>query len=80
MRTVEGGLGYPFLENTEISEVEMFPSEDGAIRCKMTGAGDVTSRIFRWPEAYVFLGEIKGFKDFSKTWSVRLSCHTSSGL
>ena len=52
MRTVEGGLGYPFLENTEISEVEMFPSEDGAIRCKMTGAGDVTSRIFRWPEAY----------------------------
>ncbi|CAK9075989.1 unnamed protein product [Durusdinium trenchii] len=27
MRTVEGGLGYPFLENTEISEVEMFPSE-----------------------------------------------------
>ena len=63
MRTVEGGLGYPFLENTEISEVEMFPSEDGAIRCKMTGAGDVTSRIFRWPEAYLSL---KGFKDIKR--------------
>eukprot|EP00438_Fugacium_kawagutii_P026522 Skav209481 [mRNA] locus=scaffold1892:103551:109875:+ [translate_table: standard] len=44
----QGGLGYPFLENTEISEVEMFPSEDGTVRCKMTGMGDVTSRIFRW--------------------------------
>jgi len=48
MRTIEGGLGYPFLENTEISEVEMFPSEDGAVRCKMSGMADVTSRIFRW--------------------------------
>lgn len=48
MRTIEGGLGYPFLENTEISEVEMFPSEDGTVRCKMTGMADVTSRIFRW--------------------------------
>eukprot|EP00490_Sorites_sp_Unknown_P013786 CAMPEP_0114674000 /NCGR_PEP_ID=MMETSP0191-20121206/45631_1 /TAXON_ID=126664 /ORGANISM="Sorites sp." /LENGTH=212 /DNA_ID=CAMNT_0001940227 /DNA_START=250 /DNA_END=888 /DNA_ORIENTATION=+ len=48
MKTIEGGLGYPFLENTEISEVEMFPSEDGIVRCKMTGMADVTSRIFRW--------------------------------
>ncbi|CAJ1334585.1 unnamed protein product [Effrenium voratum] len=28
MRTVEAGLGYPFLENTEVSEVEIFPAEE----------------------------------------------------
>eukprot|EP00930_Biecheleria_cincta_P044090 TRINITY_DN30251_c0_g2_i1.p1 TRINITY_DN30251_c0_g2~~TRINITY_DN30251_c0_g2_i1.p1 ORF type:complete len:306 (-),score=34.07 TRINITY_DN30251_c0_g2_i1:317-1177(-) len=49
MKTVEAGAGYPFLPNTEISEVEMFPAaEDGTIRCKMVGTADVNSRVFRW--------------------------------
>lgn len=49
LKTVEAGAGYPFLTNTEISEVEVFPaSEDGTIRCKMVGTADVTSRVFRW--------------------------------
>ncbi|CAE7523446.1 unnamed protein product [Symbiodinium natans] len=49
MQTLEAGLGYPFLDDSEISEVEIFPpSEDGTIRCKMTGVAEVTSRIFRW--------------------------------
>lgn len=49
MKTVDAGAGYPFLSNTEISEVEMFPAaEDGTIRCKMVGTADVTSRVFRW--------------------------------
>ncbi|CAE7603028.1 fbxl-1 [Symbiodinium sp. KB8] len=49
MQTVEAGLGYPFMEDSEISEVEIFPpSADGTIRCKMIGVAEVTSRIFRW--------------------------------
>eukprot|EP00931_Biecheleriopsis_adriatica_P066413 TRINITY_DN40780_c0_g1_i1.p1 TRINITY_DN40780_c0_g1~~TRINITY_DN40780_c0_g1_i1.p1 ORF type:complete len:297 (-),score=91.47 TRINITY_DN40780_c0_g1_i1:79-915(-) len=49
MKTVEAGVGYPFLEDTEISEVELFPAaEDGSIRCKMVGTAEVTSRMFRW--------------------------------
>lgn len=49
MRTMEAGAGYPFLPNTEVSEVEMLPpSEDGSVRCKMTGLAFVTSRAFRW--------------------------------
>ncbi|CAE8618657.1 unnamed protein product [Polarella glacialis] len=49
MRTVETGAGYPFLANTEVSQVEMWPAaEDGSIRCKLTGSADLTSRVFRW--------------------------------
>eukprot|EP00440_Ansanella_granifera_P061083 gb/GFBE01066213.1/.p1 GENE.gb/GFBE01066213.1/~~gb/GFBE01066213.1/.p1 ORF type:complete len:293 (+),score=78.75 gb/GFBE01066213.1/:1-879(+) len=49
MKTVEAGVGFPFLDNSEVSEVELFPAaEDGSIRCKMVGTAEVTSRIFRW--------------------------------
>lgn len=49
MRTLEGGAGYPFLPNTEETEIVMMPpAEDGSVHCRMTGMACVTSRGFRW--------------------------------
>lgn len=47
--TTEAGGGYPFLERTETSRVELWPpGEDGRIRCRVSGEASVMSRVFRW--------------------------------
>jgi len=49
MRTVEVGGGYPFLPDTEQSELIMSPpAEDGSITCQMYGYASVSSRFFGW--------------------------------
>merc|ERR1719188_773127 len=49
MDTVEVGAGYPFAAGSEQTELEMWPaSEDGSVRCSMSGRASVNSRFFRW--------------------------------
>mmetsp|Transcript_86641 Transcript_86641/g.245688 ORF Transcript_86641/g.245688 Transcript_86641/m.245688 type:complete len:292 (+) Transcript_86641:93-968(+) len=49
MRTVEVGAGYPFLADSEETELEMWPAEDGVnVRCQMRGFASVASRAFGW--------------------------------
>lgn len=49
MRTLEAGPGYPFLANTEQTEVQMLPADkDGSVHCSMRGTAHLTSRFFRW--------------------------------
>lgn len=49
METVECGAGYPFLEGSEESVVEMhLPQDDGTMLCTMSGCAAVSSRFFRW--------------------------------
>eukprot|EP00928_Gymnodinium_smaydae_P026035 TRINITY_DN20554_c0_g2_i1.p1 TRINITY_DN20554_c0_g2~~TRINITY_DN20554_c0_g2_i1.p1 ORF type:complete len:326 (-),score=73.45 TRINITY_DN20554_c0_g2_i1:1088-1921(-) len=49
MRTIEVGAGYPYLRDTEESVVEVWPaSEDGSVRCELSGGAATSSRVFRW--------------------------------
>mmetsp|Transcript_90747 Transcript_90747/g.194634 ORF Transcript_90747/g.194634 Transcript_90747/m.194634 type:complete len:277 (-) Transcript_90747:50-880(-) len=49
MRTIEVGAGYPFMPDTEESELQLWaPEKDGTMRCSMVGFAAVNSRFFRW--------------------------------
>lgn len=48
-RTIEVGAGYPFLVDSEVSDVILQPpGENGSIACEMRGTGAVTSRLWCW--------------------------------
>lgn len=49
MRTIDVGVGYPFLPGTEEVEVVLHPSgDDGSIRCEMNCKAALQSRLFAW--------------------------------